>query len=153
MIAAGLNIYCDGMTTAEKEAPIEWLDGVSARRLLETIGTEWGRDTVCSDLWVRVMARKLFLAEKLHQKIVIDDVRYINERDLIRSFGGRLYFIGRDDLAQLSAGGHASEQQYEKLGADQVHIMRHEPSDRKRTVLLDQLATTLVASCQPTKLS
>lgn len=42
----------------DKEAPMEWLDGMTPRRMWQTLGTEWGRMMVHPDLWVRSMMRR-----------------------------------------------------------------------------------------------
>jgi hypothetical protein len=49
--------------------------GVSPRHLMVTLGTEWGRDAVHPDLWVRIWAASL--PEAAH--VVAEDVRFPNE--------------------------------------------------------------------------
>jgi hypothetical protein len=57
-----------------KEVPIPEL-GVTPRHLMITLGTEWGRDLVHADIWVRLWAAR---AECL-PNVVADDVRFDNE--------------------------------------------------------------------------
>ena len=85
-----------------KEAPIPEL-GVSARHLLRTLGTEWGRDcvkpTVWTDHWLARASRKPF--------VVVDDVRFVNEANLIRDLGGQMWRITRPGVKKNTE--HASE--------------------------------------------
>ena len=86
--------YTDG---PGKEAIIPWL-GCSYRRLCQTLGTEWGRDSICSDLWVKLLDRQIDRLEHsnamavdrrhpYHMRIVISDVRFPNEAEYIRDRG------------------------------------------------------------------
>ncbi|MEU9859193.1 hypothetical protein AB0E19_38720, partial [Streptomyces sp. NPDC047974] len=34
-----------------KEEPLDWLNGQTPRRLMQTVGTEWGREMIDRDLW------------------------------------------------------------------------------------------------------
>lgn len=70
----------------EKEKPIDWLDGVTPRHMLQTVGTEWGRAMVHPDLWVRSALRRT--AD--HHGTVISDVRFENEAYAIHAAGGKV---------------------------------------------------------------
>jgi len=82
-----------GMTDAEairctdgdtKEAPLDVLGGQTPRHAMQMLGTEWGRQRITGDLWVRItMARaEALLAEG--KQVVIDDVRFPNEAAAVR---------------------------------------------------------------------
>lgn len=98
MVKAGFGI--DGRSKewqdrSKKSAPIEWLSAehdVSLRYLLETLGTEWGREMVCEDLWSRI-AEKRYLESEMG--LVIRDVRFPNEVDWLDRLGGTLIHILR----------------------------------------------------------
>ena len=81
-----------------KETPIDWL-GVSPRYLMQTLGTEWGRNHVARDLWLRVASRRLErIVKNLHGKpvrIVVSDIRFDDEADWIRCNGGTVLHIRR----------------------------------------------------------
>lgn len=85
-----------------KESIVEGL-GVTARHLMVTLGTEWGRDCVRPDLWVRLWDAQ---ADRF-DRVVVDDVRFTNEVDLIRARGGQIWRIERPGLV---ASDHISEQ-------------------------------------------
>lgn len=88
----------------EKEEVIPWL-GVSPRHLMQTLGTEWGRDLVDPDIWLEVMGMKLGRAGVEHA--VISDVRFKNEADWIRAQGGVMLHMRRPSAAPVRA--HRSE--------------------------------------------
>jgi hypothetical protein len=73
-----------------KETPIEWMSEireVSPRYLMQTLLHEWGREHVHPDIWAMVVARKI---ENCQENIVIDDLRYDNEAQLLLNKFGRL---------------------------------------------------------------
>lgn len=86
--------------------------GISARALMQTLGTEWGRDQCHPDLWVRQAQRRLGLSPgppraPVHDRIVITDCRFVNEAIWLRAQGGRLLRLHRD--APLPVRAHVSE--------------------------------------------
>lgn len=89
----------------KKEATIPWL-GKSPRELLQTLGTEWGRNMVHDELWImRGMNRCFGIAN-----VVITDVRFDNEAEAIRRNGGVVVKIVRDEAGLTGGTGrHASE--------------------------------------------
>lgn len=75
----------------EKESPIAWLDGVTPRQIMQTMGTDWARMMVHPDIWVRTCMRKVAGAGRA----VISDVRFPNEARAIRSAGGHIIRLHR----------------------------------------------------------
>jgi len=75
----------------EKESPIAWLNGITPREIMQTLGTEWGRMLIAPDLWVRVCMRKVAGAGRA----VISDVRFPNEARAIRDAGGHVIRLHR----------------------------------------------------------
>lgn len=75
--------------------------GVSTRYMLQTLGTEWGRDGIGSNFWIDVFARS-----NAGQCVIVPDVRFENEADLIRKHGFLIHMEGRGGIE----GGHISEQ-------------------------------------------
>lgn len=60
-----------------KERPIPEIPGnPTARFLMQTLGTEWGRNLVHEDLWVQAWTRK---TARYCLAVVVDDVRRLNE--------------------------------------------------------------------------
>jgi len=67
--------------------------GFSVRTILQKLGTESVRDVFGADHWVRLMEKRLHDAE---DKVVISDVRFPNEVDLIKRFGGTVVGVVRE---------------------------------------------------------
>lgn len=88
----------------DREQPIDWL-GKSPRQLLQTLGTEWGRNCIHPDIWTLIAEQKIKAAT---QSIVISDVRFHNEADMILKHGGELWHIQRDTTEKINT--HVSEQ-------------------------------------------
>ena len=85
-----------------KEQNIEVL-GASYRHLARTLGTEWGRNLIDPDIWVRIAEQKIIHAQTL---ICIDDVRFPNELRLLRHYDFRLVKIVRNTFREDS---HSSD--------------------------------------------
>jgi hypothetical protein len=81
--------------------------GVSPRHLMRTLGTEWGRDCVHTDVWALLALKRIKDIRILAGLVVVDDVRFPNEAELIRKHGGQLWKIERKDAALASD--HASD--------------------------------------------
>ena len=98
MVKAGIGIDGrDGYWSDRyhKNQIIPWLSKerpISLRYLLETIGTEWGRNTILSDLWTTLAERKL---ENSNRGIVVKDIRFPNELEWLDNMGGHLIYINR----------------------------------------------------------
>lgn len=91
--------------------------GCTPRVLLQTLGTEWGRDIVGprmspgSGLWVRMMEERLDLMEEFGMyDVVITDVRFQDEADFIHRLGGVVVHVRREDRPTIATPDHASEQ-------------------------------------------
>jgi hypothetical protein len=90
-----------------KEAPLGELS-VSPRVLMQTLGTEWAREMIREDFWVRIAAREWRRTQARARKgLIISDVRFSNEAEWIRSEGGMVIHVVRDDIQQVA--GHISE--------------------------------------------
>jgi len=75
-----------------KEEPCDLLMGQTPRHAMQTLGTEWGRNCIHPNLWVR-----LWMERAGTKRIVIaDDCRFPNEMAAIRENGGTLIRIVPD---------------------------------------------------------
>jgi hypothetical protein len=74
-----------------KEASREVFGHRSARYAMQTLGTEWGRNLMASDLWVDLCMRRC----SMFNKAVVTDVRFPNEVEAIRKAGGKIVRITR----------------------------------------------------------
>ncbi len=79
-----------------KELDLE-LYGASPRRMMQTLGTEWGRGIINSQIWL-LRATEIteeWLREPGVSGVVISDVRFENEASWIREKGGLLVHLRR----------------------------------------------------------
>lgn len=92
----------------DREATIAWL-GKSPRQLMQTLGTEWGRQCVHPELWVLLAEHSMKIAQEAgYPGVVITDVRFHNEADMILRNGGDLWYVMRPDAHVVNE--HVSEQ-------------------------------------------
>ena len=92
-----------------KEKPIDWL-GRSPRELMQSLGTDWGRNMVHPELWLLLAEQNLeFLSQTQDNAtgFVISDLRFENEADFVRKRGGIVLHILRPDAAEVNP--HISE--------------------------------------------
>jgi len=93
-----------------KETPIDWL-GKSPRQLLQSLGTEWGRNTVHDQIWVRAAFSRVADLEAAGRDVVITDVRFDNEAVAAKAAGGVVWRVVRRGGPRLTEGAaaHSSE--------------------------------------------
>lgn len=88
-----------------KEAPCKLLGGRTPRWAMQALGTEWGRELIDDDIWVRAWKNNLTDPDST----VADDVRYWNEAKAIRDLGGRVIKIVRYGIMADIEVDHPSE--------------------------------------------
>lgn len=108
---------------------------ISPRIMLQHLGTEWGRERVSESIWVDNLvhtSKKVlqgfeydketsFTGKKVDPPtgIVVSDVRFANELQLIKDYGGKVVRVTRQSAAkkaqQLGISGHASEAEQAKF--------------------------------------
>jgi hypothetical protein len=86
------------------------------RRFLQRLGTEGVRNFFGADTWVRLAEERI--ADLGDVPVVITDVRYPNEVDMVRRLGGLWVWVNRPDAAAVP--GHASETSLDPADADVV---------------------------------
>jgi energy-coupling factor transporter ATP-binding protein EcfA2 len=80
--------------------------GKSPREMLQLLGTEFGRELISPDVWVRALEHRIEGVEK----VIIDDVRFPNEARMIRKNGGVVVQVVRAGQAMGMVDTHVSEQ-------------------------------------------
>ena len=121
-----------------KETDIPWL-GKSPRYLMQTLGTEWGRELIHPDLWLRLVERKIdfLLSENDFPGVIIPDVRFDNEAAWVRQHG-QLWHLKRLDAPAVHP--HVSENGIQPYESEPVLINPGDLSDLQ--VLVDGLLLT-----------
>lgn len=95
----------------DKDARPPSLCGKSLREVYQTLGTDWGRKMVGEDIWINAGRARLEVLlgdveSDVIRGIVIDDIRFDNEADLVRKMGGLVIEITRSSVPQME---HVSE--------------------------------------------
>lgn len=81
--------------------------GKSPRQMMQTLGTEWGRNSVNEDLWLILAGMKVDTHHDEGYNVAITDVRFENEAAYIRNNGGCIWHIKRGTAGTKHL--HASE--------------------------------------------
>jgi hypothetical protein len=93
------------MVEEGKNTPIPFaFAGKTPRELQQTLGTEWGRNTVNKELWVGLMVNKI-LSSKV--PVVVDDMRFPDEYDCLKGLGALMVRVDRPGATKPN--GHSSE--------------------------------------------
>lgn len=100
----------------DKESQIPGFpEGLNGRRLLQTLGTEWGRNLYPS-IWLDATHDKIadliaWASATDHQsfRVIVDDVRFKNEALMIKELGGEVWRIRRTGFEPLEDD-HSSEE-------------------------------------------
>ncbi len=88
MLATGLGLNYGQLYGAEKEA-VDARYGRSPRYILQTLGTEWGRNMISDDIWLKATVSRVMKSS--HAGVVIPDVRFDNEADYLRRNGALIH--------------------------------------------------------------
>ena len=85
----------------KKEEPLDILQGKSGRYAMQTLGTEWGRGMMGPEFWTDLW---LHAVMRLHSEtcIVVDDVRFPQEVQMIRDLGGMVFAVVRGQIPEHS---------------------------------------------------
>lgn len=101
--------------------------GKSARQLMQTLGTEWGRNMVHPDVWVSAWLETVKDAERGGARVIlVDDVRFENEVQAIKDVGGVIIRVVRNEMVYADGDNHASEAGIAKLNED-MHYLNEVP--------------------------
>lgn len=120
--------------------------GRSARHLMQTLGTEWGRRLIGRDLWVHALAHQLGLGDlprssPVHDRIVITDVRFPEEAAWLETVGGILVRVHRPGLEHMA---HESEAHIAHMRPS--HVILNDGSLAALADRVDDLMHTLEAA-------
>lgn len=97
MVATILPLGMNAFTQENKNNPEHGLCGKSPRRLLETLGTEWGKELIGRDIWLDIVANQILARDA--DTYAIDDLRTDAEARYIKEkFGGIVIELERDGI-------------------------------------------------------
>lgn len=102
----------------DKELPLERFGGKTPRYIQQTLGTEWGRNMIDSDIWANLALRELRYDEVASlsgsdNNYVFDDTRFPNEIEVMKNCPDFrtivVKIVGRSKELNLGEACHASE--------------------------------------------
>jgi hypothetical protein len=95
-----------GLGLVDKDVKTEQLYGseVTYRKLAQTLGTEWGRDIIRSDLWTHIAGLR-----NIGKNLILSDVRMENEAQWIRDQGGAVIHLIRPQQEIIPESYHKTE--------------------------------------------
>ncbi|CAB5220449.1 hypothetical protein UFOVP233_79 [uncultured Caudovirales phage] len=112
MLGQGLGLTHEQIDGREKALPMERFGGLTPRHLMQTLGTEWGRRMVHSDLWINLWKEKL---PGMGDLVVVDDLRFPNEAMAVRQMGGIIWRVIRPGVPVSD---HPSERLQAEISVD-----------------------------------
>ena len=100
-----IGVPYESLNGKDKEAIIEPI-GKSGRELMQSLGTEWGRQLIDENIWVFAMQKQV---ERINEDIIIiDDLRFPNEANWVLVNRGIIIELKRDGVECND--NHSSEQ-------------------------------------------
>jgi len=94
---------------------------ITPRRIMQTLGTEW-RDLIDRELWSKIAIENIKEALAQGHHVVVDDMRFVHEMEVIRQLGGKTVYVKRP--AAVVTQQHRSEGALEGFEFD--HLIRNE---------------------------
>lgn len=108
MLKVGLNLSEEQVNGSLKEV-VDVRYGVTPRRMMQTLGTEWGRDCVGTSVWLDALCDRVEARLRLGEDFVVTDVRFLNEAEtIVARLGGKLIYVNRPSVPADTS--HPSEQ-------------------------------------------
>jgi len=102
----------ESILSTDKQKELGYLAGApTARHLLQTLGTAWGRELIHPRLWIELWEDRVRPLLELGQSVVCDDLRTPEEMVAVRALGGECWLIERPAgaIADKATLGHATE--------------------------------------------
>lgn len=141
----GIGKYVFGLNEdqlyGELKTAIDDFWNLTPRDILQRSGTEAMRDTFGPDIWVKTVLRRIHQDPKTH--VVISDVRFPNEAQAIREWGGVLIKVKRDIDFLAGVDEHASETALDDWH-DWDYIVDNNDTIEEYFSKLDQITTQIV---------
>jgi hypothetical protein len=81
---------------SRKETPIALLGNKSPREMMQTLGTDWGRNMVDENIWINQTEPYIKDYIARGNPVVVDDVRFRNEVEMILRCGGFIIYVDRE---------------------------------------------------------
>jgi len=110
LLDLGLNeLEVEHALAGGKELPCPMLTSRTPRQLLQSLGTDWGRQMVDTSIWTRCWQQRVSSYLEQGAGVVVDDVRFPEEAQLVEALGGVMVEVVRPEGGSEAFAGHASE--------------------------------------------
>ncbi len=113
--------FNDEQLYGSKKEDIDEFWGVNPRQIFQFVGTELFRNQmkniipdIGNDVWVKSMEKQILDIENINVNLVITDIRFQNELDIIKKYGGVIIRVLRND----NNDNHESEKNIDQLTVD-----------------------------------
>lgn len=108
---------------SEKEVHLDKIAGApTARYLLQTLGTEWGRHIIHANLWLLEWETQARTLTDSGLNIVADDLRLPSEVEAVHRLGGRIWRVERPDAEIPESSNHETEGRLNSVSFDRLLI-------------------------------
>lgn len=97
-------------------------DFVKDRKLLQWLGTDWGRDTISQTLWVDIWRAEAESCEEAGVVVLCDDCRFDNEASIIKDMGGYIIKLNSDRNLDRAQGGEGIKAHASESGIDSKYV-------------------------------
>lgn len=84
--------FIDGHRKEESLAPFGF-EKLTSRVIQQVVGTEAGREGLDPNLWTTIAGRKVRRLLDKGERVVVDDMRFPNEYDMVKQMGGECWCI------------------------------------------------------------
>ncbi|MBB18354.1 MAG: hypothetical protein CMP20_02640 [Rickettsiales bacterium] len=98
-------LEADQLTTQEGKAAVDPFWDVTPRQMLQWVGTDCFRNVLHPKIWITVLLRRLVAALNPDEDtlVLITDVRFPDEANAIRKWGGVVWRIDRPSVLEAEA--------------------------------------------------
>lgn len=110
--------------------------GMTPRHALQQVATELFRNWM-PDIWIKANVRKIMYERDHGRHVVISDVRFLNEIEVIKRMGGEVWLIDRPEVVNHDE--HASETELDKFYEWDKIIVNDGTIDQLKTKVIDVL--------------
>lgn len=93
--------------------------GHTGRHMLQQMGHNWGRERIGDRTWIKANEAHIKMNKVDFKNVVVDDVRYDNECEWIKSHGGYIIGVDRPGLED----GEASWRDHPSEGGISAHLI------------------------------
>lgn len=116
-------------------------DFTKDRKLLQWIGTEWGRDGIDDELWVKLWTAEVLRiqSETPNAIVVCDDVRFDNEAAVLMGLGGVVVKISSTEAEKRIDTKSGIVQHKSEAGINKTFIYREVENNGTRLEFLNNL--------------